>query len=182
MCDLVHMLWNEQSIYYHMMSLFTLTFFWTYIAYLQAVQYCCIIIWNNINPLGAETRIAGLIPWLLMSWRRKSPGHLQPWYWRYSTHGDPCLAQERISTTCPISALRNDIKSKYVFMHPKINSAQHGLILHETSSFPMTIITLLSPLPDRRPFHFPNLLLCIDNQHSSVLTSLSSLPICLGLQ
>ena len=94
---------------------------------------------------------------------------------------DSCLPQERISTTCTISALRNDIKRKYIFMYPKINSAQHGLILHETSSFPMTIITLLSPLPDRRPFHFPNLLLCIDKHHSAVLTSLSSLPICLVL-
>ena len=23
------------------------------------------------------------IPWLLMSWRRKEPGHQQPWYWSY---------------------------------------------------------------------------------------------------
>ena len=40
-------------------------------------------------PCGSEASVYPLssIPWLLMAWRRKEPGHQQPWYWPTSSTG-----------------------------------------------------------------------------------------------
>ena len=61
-----------------------------------------------------------------MPWRRKEPGHQQPWY---------CLCRicrswfylRRILSTCVISMWSNDIKCKYMFMFPLKNLACKGL-------------------------------------------------------
>ena len=43
---------------------------------------------------------------------------------------DPCLSKSRISTTCATAMLKNYRKCKYIFMFPKINSAQNGLRIY----------------------------------------------------
>ena len=43
------------------------------------------------------------IPWLLMSWRRKEPGHWQPWYWYVFSRNITVSAYWRIDTSRNIS-------------------------------------------------------------------------------
>ena len=56
---------SEEHIYLHFIS-------FLHIDMTQVVE-----IISHIRP----TYPTSAIPWLLMSWRRKEPGHQQPWYW-----------------------------------------------------------------------------------------------------
>ena len=41
---------------------------------------------ETFNPMALKLEYfwqIGSIPWLLMTWRHKEPGHQQPWYWLY---------------------------------------------------------------------------------------------------
>ena len=46
----------------------------------------------------------------------------------YAWYRGPCLSQERVSHTCAFSTLRNGWKCIYIFLFPKLNSAQQWLM------------------------------------------------------
>ena len=75
------------------------------------------------------------ISWLLMPWLLTSPGHQQPWYWQCRICS--CLTWGRISSTCVIPMLSNDIKCKYMFMFPLKNLARKGLTIYPCIHWPV---------------------------------------------
>ena len=71
------------------------------------------------------SRITKLIPWLLMPWRLVSPGHQQPWHWLCRINRS--LFSKRKGFNCLHNLnFRNGRKCWYIFMFPKIHSAQRG--------------------------------------------------------
>ena len=66
------------------------------------------------------------IPWLLMPWLQKEPGHQQPWYWIFRINGS-LASMRNYCTACAILLLQNDRNYKYTFNY-KINSLWKGLI------------------------------------------------------
>ena len=93
------------------------------------------------------------IPWLLMSWWCKEPGHQQPCYAiEYVAPASPCLPQGKILSTCAISRIKYYWKCKYIFQYSsnKVSAARvNGLMTIMTNNNDESASPLLPPVWDK---------------------------------
>ena len=77
--------------------------------------------WNHscrfsLNLLVLRPEHSGQIQWLMMPWLLASPGHQQPLYWLCKIGKSLSSTGKGFSTSCTVSALRND-KNANIFFH-----------------------------------------------------------------